>query len=274
MLFRLLFGVVLGILLSFSTSPSAQEAEDIFLYFYHKQPPFYIQNEYRAGGLSYDTAELLNAYSNGAYNFVTTLLPRKRLNHELTHWIKGGCIVVGSYHKECPNNWVVFWVTPTWGWGPNAENKYLWVELFPDADVIVSTPRTSIEYKDINSLRGYTMAAIHGHKYPRLIEQEIKTKRIKRQDSYGEDQLLSRIKLGRAHFALIQKSAIDFYFADPTFAKVNRHAFFVAPQPFKEFTLQVMIPPRRKDLFEFIQRTVNSDSWRDTLLTYNIQLKD
>lgn len=241
--------------------------EKVSLYFYHKQPPFYIQNEYHASGLSYDAAELLNAYSSGDYNFVTTLLPRKRLNQELSHWIKGGCLIVDT----CSNNWVVFWVTPAWGWGPNAANKYLWVDLFPDADLVVSTPAANIEYKDINSLLSYTMAAIHGHKYPSVIEREIENKRIIRQDSYGEAQLLNRIKLGRAHFALIQKSTIAYYFSDPEFAKANQNTFYISQKPFKEFMLQVMIPAQRKDLFELIRQVVNSLSWKDALLTYNIK---
>ena len=255
-----------SLLLLISTSAWA---ETIQVYFYHHQPPFLIGDEKNKQGLVYDVVSLMNKNPKPGLTFEVSSRPRKRLNEELADWISAAC---PAKPQGCNNSWVVFWVTPMWGWGEKADQRYLWVDLFPDKDVIVSPISNKVEYKDASSLAGKTFAGLLGHKYPPDIEGLINEGKLKRDDGADEEAVMKRIALGRADVGMMQNSALEYYFAHNEKLAKLKNDVYVAPTPLHSFTLQVMIPGNRPDLQAFLKEMKQNSGWNPLFAKYDIKL--
>lgn len=258
-LFLFLWGLVLAL-------PAG--AESIKLYLYHQQPPFVIGEPRDQRGLMFDLSELLNRHALPDTRFEPALRPRSRLNRELAPWISGECPGSAS---SCENNWMVFWVTPAWGWGAQAEQRFLWVDLFQDQDLIISGASRPIEYQGTSSLLGHSFAAMRGNYYPQGVEELMQQGRIARLDGNSQRSVLLRVARARADVGLMQRSAFDYYLAQDAELSSLRDQLYIARQPFEAFTLQVMIPADRPDLQQFLQEQKSTAAWREVFAHYGIQ---
>lgn len=243
-------------------------AEAIDLYTYHRQPPFVLEADQPQSGLTFEIAALLNRLAGPPASFVTKVLPRARLNKQLAGWIDGSCAAAGG---ACASNWVLFWVTPAWGWGEHAERRFLWVDLLDDEDLVVSSQRRKLEYHGAQSLIGSRFAALRGHHYPQGVAELMAQGKIKREDGDSARALLLRIRSQRAGVTIMQRSAVEYYLrSDPGLAS-GAAGLYVAPQPFKGFTLQVMIPPNRPDLHDLLQRAKADPAWGELFARYSLK---
>jgi polar amino acid transport system substrate-binding protein len=254
------------LLLAALVAPQAV-AETIKLYMYHQQPPFILGAEAEQRGLIYELSQLLERHAASATRFVPMIRPRSRLNLELQPWISNAC--PGA--TTCANNWMVFWVTPAWGWGPDAERRFLWVDLFADEDLIISRTNLKLDYQQPSSLIGYRFAALRGHFYPQGLEELMEQGKIIRLDGDSRVAVLFRVQQGRADVTLMQRSTLDYYLAQDAQVWRIREQLQVASKSFKSFTLQVMIPRDRPDLQQLLEQLKATQAWRELFLKYGLE---
>ncbi len=131
--------------------PFTVSAAPVSLYTYHRQPPFVLELEQRTG-LMFEVAALLNQQADAQHAYDARVLPRARLNQTLAGWLDGSCAGAGA--PGCDDNWMLLWVIPAWGWGEGAEQRFFWVDLFKDEDLVVSTQQYKVPYRNANSLIG------------------------------------------------------------------------------------------------------------------------
>jgi polar amino acid transport system substrate-binding protein len=243
-------------------------AAPINLYAYHLQPPFVLSMEQRTG-LMFEVAELLSRQVNAVHSFDVRVLPRARLNKTLAGWIDDHCAVAGA--TECDDNWILLWVIPAWGWGEDAEQRYLWVDLFKDEDLVVSTQQRKVAYRNANSLIGQRFAALRGHRYPQGVEELMQQGKINREDGNDVRASLMRIHSQRAEVTVIRRLAFNYYLQNDQQLKPIAADFYVAPQPFNQFTLQAMIPLTRPDLRDMLERAKADPAWGALFARYGIQ---
>jgi polar amino acid transport system substrate-binding protein len=251
----------LMLLLSFDT-------QAVEVYLYHIQPPFITDpNSTTLEGLAVDFTLLLNKQSsNGEPKYLLTPRPRARLNRELAPWIYGNC----SDTKVCNSDWMVLFVTPFWGWGDQALQRFEWVSLFEDADLVISAKNHPIEYDGLASFTDKIFGTVLGHKYPEPLEQMFKRGDSTRQDVARVSVAVERILLGRVDVAIIQKSHFDYLLTYSSKADEIKKGIHVATQPFKTFTLQVMLPPNRPDLMRDVEAVSQSEPWCHLLHQYGV----
>lgn len=254
------------LLLTALVAPQAV-AETIKLYMYHQQPPYILGSEGERRGLIYEVSELLERHAASGLRFAPVIRPRSRLNLELQPWISQACPGAAA----CASNWMVFWVTPAWGWGPEAERRFLWVELFVDQDLIISRANLEFDYQEPASLVGYRFAALRGHFYPQGVEALMAQGNVQRLDGDSRVALLFRVQQGRADVTLMQRSTLDYYLAQDAQVRAIQSQLRVAPKPFKSFTLQVMIPPDRDDLRQLLEQLKTTPAWRALFLKYGLE---
>jgi polar amino acid transport system substrate-binding protein len=256
---------VLLLLLALACSPSVV-GEHVRLYLYHLQPPFVLGDGTERRGLVFELGELLNRHAPPDLRFEVALRPRQRLNIELAPWIDSRC---PGDPEGCDASWMVFWVTPAWGWGAEAERRFLWVDLFQDQDLIVS--RHPLDYRGPESLRGLSFAAMRGHFYPRGLEELMRRGEVQRLDGDSWRSALLRVDKGRADVTLIQRSSFDYYLDhDEEVQRIGRQ-LHVATRPFDSFTLQAMLPSERADLQNFLLWLKADPAWRRTFARYGLE---
>lgn len=238
-------------------------AESVKIFMYHKQPPFVIEAANR-DGLIFEVVELLNQQSKSGDTFEVEILPRPRLNAELDGWRNNDC---QEKRTACNDDWVVFWVTPQWGWGENAAERFRWVDLFRDSDVLVSNKTNPI---DASNLVGHVFGAVRGHKYPPELENPINAGQLVRQDGNNEGAVLERLANRRVDVTMIQQSALDYLYRNDMSVRDLRDDLHVAE--FKSFMLQVMLPNTRADLETVIAQAKKSPEWKRLFDKYDIEI--
>lgn len=248
--------------------PSDTFASPVNLYSYHRQPPFVLELE-QGTGLMFEVAELLDKHAHSARAYDVRVLPRARLNKVLAEWIDGDCAGPGA--TRCDDNWILLWVIPAWGWGKNAEQRFLWVDLFDDEDVVVSTQRNKVIYRDAESLIGQRFAALRGHHYPLGVEALMQQGKIDREDGDSVRASLMRIHSRRAGVTVIRRLALNYYLQHDQQLAAIASDFYVAAQPFNKFTLQAMVPLTRPDLREVLEQAKADPAWRALFARYGIQ---
>lgn len=231
--------------------PFTVSAAPVSLYTYHRQPPFVLELEQRTD-LMFEVAALLNQQADAQHAYDARVLPRARLNQALAGWLDGSCAGAGA--PGCDDNWMLLWVIPAWGWGEGAEQRFFWVDLFKDEDLVVSTQQYKVPYRNANSLIGERFAALRGHHYPMGVEELMLQGKINREDGNDVRASLMRVHLRRAGVTIIRRLAFNYYLQnDPQLMSVAAD-FYVARQPFNQFTLQAMIPISRPDLRDVLER--------------------
>lgn len=243
-------------------------AKPVSLYTYHHQPPFVLELEQRKG-LMFEVAELLNRHASAAQPSAVSVLPRARLNKTLAGWIDGSCVGAGA--QACDDNWMLLWVIPAWGWSEHAPQRFLWVDLFADEDLVISTQRNKVDYRTPDSLIGLRFAALRGHFYPLGVEALMRQGKILREDGNDVRSSLMRIHSRSLDVAFIRRWALDYYLKHDAQIAAIAADLYVAPQPFNQFILQAMIPATRPDLRDLLEQAKADPAWAELFARYGLK---
>lgn len=242
-------------LLIFLTA-QALASPPVTLYVSHNQPPFVIDQDQQLG-LSYELAALLNRQQPETTRFHVQVYPRARLNQTLQPWISADCRQPGP---DCPSDWVVLWMNPQWGFGTEAEQRYLQVPLFEDADLILSPAAAPVVYQSPASLRGLRFGGLRGHTYLGIDELAGKGE-LQRLDSNTEEGQILRLLHDRVDAILLQQSTLHYYQAHSAPLREQLQQLYIAPVPFKRFRLYALIPEGRQDLQRLLETALKSPEW-------------
>jgi polar amino acid transport system substrate-binding protein len=91
---------------------------------------------------------------------------------------------------------VVAWVSPEWVKDKD-KTTYLWTAgVMDDANVILSSAKAKVDYKDPASLKGKQFGGIAGHKYAG-IDDLVAAGAVKREDAEKERNNLRKLEAGR-----------------------------------------------------------------------------
>jgi len=234
--------------LSCLASP-AFAAEAVTVYTYHNHPPFVLE----AGkGLSYDLADYLTRKSKGASTFKIEVVSRAQLDQLLaTPDFKG----------------VVAWVAPEW-FKDKDRTTYLWsTGVMDDANVILSSAKSRIEYKDPASLKGKQFGGIVGHKYSG-IDDLVAAGAVKREDAEKERNNLRKLDAGRIDATLLPRSTANYLLTEMELAT----KLYVAPTVQSSYTRHILVPKKAPDLQRLLNEAVadmpRDGGWQSTLAKY------
>ncbi len=239
----------------FSTAAGASP-ETIRFLTYHNSPPFIIDKELKLGA-TYELAEYLTQNSNGKYIFQTQVLPRNRLNKEI------------SVNCRC----VIPWVNPLW-FGDKNLKKYKWTTDYASgSNAVVSSIHQRFEYAGPESLFGKTTSALRGTVWVGL-GKHIKEGRIAHIEV---DSFLSSLKLvqaGRADVTIIPTSMAKYLVAENRLAgffhfSTKPHQIFL-----RHFLIATSDSQKNRILQEYIQTVTpylkDSPEWKARMARYGL----
>ena len=240
--------VVISIL--FASQALAANKSPIPLLTYHLKPPF-IVDEKTEQGLFYDLAKFLTKRS-GRYQFVTSYIPRKRLDYLLQQdELKG--LVVGA--------------NPIWFKDKN-EAKYLWLDtIYKDRDEFVSLKSNAFEFEGFASLTGLSIAGVSGYYYFGVNDMVSKGQAV-RVNTIGERQVLAMIRKKRAHVGIVSTSVFNY---------LRRHEglpniFHFSAQPHDAYDRRIFTSKENRTLFEHLKPIVSTMSqdpdWQKLIAKY------
>lgn len=236
----LLLGLLLG-------SGGAYAAETIHVYTYHLHPPFVIDS---GGGQSYELTAQLQAAANGRFDFQVSKVPRGRLNMLLENWIDGSC--AKGKKGGCDDNWILLWVNPKWGFGPDPDAYFHWVKINDDSNSIISLQSAPVLYERPDSLSGLKFGGISGHRYVG-VDELVASGRITRLDGSNERDNILKLYKKRIDVILLPTSTIRYFMRFDPFIPGFADQLFVAEKKHQEFTRNIMLPKSRNDLFKLIR---------------------
>lgn len=232
-----------------SLSSSALAAGPVTIYTYHNHPPFVLE----AGkGLSYDLAEYLNRKGKGT-NFKIEVVTRPQLDKLLA----------------APDfNGVVAWIAPEWV-KDKEKSTYLWTSpVMEDANVILSSTKTRLEYKDPSSLKGKNFGGIAGHKYGG-IDDLVTAGAIKREDADKERNNLRKLEAGRIDATLLPRSTANYLLTEMELGS----KLYVAPTPQSSYSRLILVPKKSPELQKVLNDAVaempKDGGWQATLTKYS-----
>lgn len=226
-------------------------AADLTLHTYHSTPPFVTGD---GKGLTYELAEYMTRKSNGALTVKVSVLPRGRVDRAVQAADFGGAVP---------------WVFPAW-FKDKDRTRYLWSEaLFPDENIIVSSPAKRIDYTGPDSLAGTRFAGVLGHAYAG-IDDLVKSGQIRRQDARNEESNLKKVAAGRADATLLPGSAADFLV--PQLGIADR--IHVSANPQSQYTRHLLLGKGSAELLRQVDAIVvemkNDPAWQEILKKYRI----
>ncbi len=103
------------------------------------------------------------------------------------------------------------------------------------------------------------------------VEELMLQGKINREDGNDVRASLMRVHLRRAGVTIIRRLAFNYYLQnDPQLMSVAAD-FYVARQPFNQFTLQAMIPISRPDLRDVLERAKADPAWAALFARYGIK---
>lgn len=236
--------------LALCASAWGQAEVRIELMSYHDHPPFVTGP---GQGLTYALAEELNRRGAPDFRFEVKMMPRARMNLMLQRWIKGDCPAA-----DCPDNWVVPWVNPKWGFIKGETDPYRWQPLLDDANEIISLKARPIDYRAADSLVGKRLAGIRGHRYLG-IDKLVEAGEIERIDGNRERDNLLKLLNNRVDAVLLPRSTIRFFFENDEVLAPREELFFVAEETHQRYMRYLMVPSNRGDLEHLM---VGLDHWK------------
>ncbi len=238
---------------------SQAASETINVYSYHNHPPFVTSP---GRGLTHDLVKLLNHQAQGRFRFQLRIVPRRRLNALLNPWISGRC---PSKTELCRTQWLVPWVNPQWGFGPDPQRRYDWRAILEDANSIISLRAQPVDYEGPESLDGLRFGGIGGHRYVG-IDERVAQGKIQRIDGNLERNNLIKLMQGRLDAILLPRSTIGYLLHRDPALDQHRARFYIAPTPHQSYTRYLMIPQGHQALARFIhQLRLDGDHWRAAL---------
>jgi len=243
------FAAAMGLAALASLSSSAFAAGPVSIYTYHNHPPFVLE----AGkGLSYDLAEYLNRKAKGSATFRIEVVTRAQLDKLLAAPDFSG---------------VVAWVAPEW-LKDKDKTTYLWTGgVMDDANVILSSTKAKLEYKDPSSLKGKQFGGIAGHKYAG-IDDLVAAGAIVREDAEKERNNLRKLEAGRIDATLLPRSTANFLLKEMDLGS----KVYVAPTAQSSYTRQILVPKGNAELHKLVSAAVadmgKDSGWQATLTSY------
>ena len=232
-----------------SISSSAFAAGAVTIYTYHNHPPFVLE----AGkGLSYDLADVLTRKSKGAATFKIEVVTRAQLDKLLATPDFSG---------------VVAWVSPEWVKDKD-KTTYLWTAgVMDDANVILSSAKAKVDYKDPASLKGKQFGGIAGHKYAG-IDDLVAAGAVKREDAEKERNNLRKLEAGRIDATLLPRSTANYLLKEMELVS----KLYIAPTPQSSYTRQILVPKRSPELQKLLNEALadmgKDGGWQATLTSY------
>lgn len=236
--------------LAFSAGLAA--AADVTLYTYHAEPPFVTGD---GKGLTHELADYLNKKTGGNPKFKVSVMPRSRVDQA----------VQGADFKDA-----VPWVFPVW-FKDKDKTNYLWSEpLFPDENIVVSTPAKKIDFAGPESLKGSSFGGVLGHNYAG-IDDLVKAGQIERTDANNEETNLKKVASGRVDATLLPASSANFLFPDLGIeSKV-----YVSKTPQSKYTRHVLVSKKNPELLKQLNGIIGEmkkdPAWLDVLKKYKIK---
>lgn len=247
---------VIGILAGIFSATAGASPETIRFLTYHNSPPFIVDKELKLGA-TFELADYLTQSSNGKYVFQTHVLPRKRLDKEI------------SIECRC----VIPWVNPLWFGDKNLE-KYNWTtDYMVGSNAVVSSIHKRFEYAGPESLFGKITSTLRGTVWVGL-GKHIEEGRIAHIEV---DSFLSSLKLvqaGRADVSLIPTSMARYLVAENKLAgffhfSTNPHQIFQ-----RHFLIANSNSQKDKELQNYIQSLMpylkTSPEWKARMARYGL----
>lgn len=239
-------------LLAFNTK-SALAAEYVPVWAYNPSPPFVLDQELETG-LSYDLAKLLSERSKGQYSFEIEVLPRPRLDLNLSNNEPG----------------VVFWVNNNWFGDPD-KIKFLWSDTLIEGSASVLSPTANpVEFDGAESLIGMDLVGVRGHVYG-PVDPLVEAGEISRKDVNSEESLIHFIASERAEVAIVAFSAAGYYIKD---LGVEDKVHYSA-KPHSEFNRYALVTSPLKHVLEYMDPVVNGfendAEWQGLLEKYGLK---
>lgn len=240
---------VLGLLLTLA-APARAEEPRLILYTYHFKPPFVIDVE-RREGLNFDFGEYVNR-KLGKTVVRTEYEPRKRLEER----------VAAPDFADA-----VMGVSPLW-FKDKEERRFLWTSAWMhDRDEVVSLQRAPVDYDGPESVRGKSWAGALGYYYYGL-DELTQAGGLRREDTYGEQQNLNRLLLGRVDFAVISRSTLNYLLGRQNV----EYRLYLSPKPHDEFERRILLAHSRTDMLKLLEPIVAAShqdpEWQATLARY------
>lgn len=243
-------GKLLALVVGF-VSFSCLSAQDlVYLYTYHKKPPF-IVSQVEQQGFYYDLAKLLSEQSD-KFNFKAIYVPRKRLDVMVLRENFDG-LVVG--------------VSPAW-FKDKEEKKFLWTQgFFSDRDEFVSLTSSPFEYSDSESLKGKVIGSVAGYYYFG-VNEGVRNGDIQRVNTVGELEVLKLIEKQRVDVGLVSNSVFKYLRK----AGVVNNVFHFSKQPHDEFLRRAFTTPNNsavhKEVVAAFARLEKSGKLQETIEQY------
>jgi len=243
------FAVAMGLAAMASVSTSAFAADPVTVYTYHNHPPFVVE----AGkGLSYELADYLNRKSKGNPTFKIEVVTRAQLDKLLAAPDFSGAVA---------------WVAPEW-LKDKDKTTYLWTGgVMDDANVILSSTKAKIDYKDPASLKGKQFGGIAGHKYAG-IDDLVAAGAVKREDAEKERNNLRKLEAGRIDATLLPRSTANFLLKEMDLGS----KVYVAPTAQSSYTRLVLVPKRSPEVHKVLNEAIadmgKDAGWQATLSKY------
>lgn len=229
---------------------SLDAKELVYLYTYHKKPPF-IVSQVEQQGLYYELANLLSEQSDN-YQFKTIYVPRKRLDVMVERDNFDG-IVIG--------------VSPAW-FKDKQETKYLWTQgFFRDRDEFVSLTSSPFEYDDVESLSGLVIGSVAGYYYFG-VNEGVRKGTIKRINTVGELEVLKLIEKQRVDIGLVSSSVFKYLRK----AGVVNNVFHFSKHPHDEFVRRAFTTknnqPLHQEVVEVLKQLESSGKLPEVIAMY------
>lgn len=208
-------------------------AEDVSLITYHGFAPYVAEEK---AGLTYDLADYLSRKSGGAYTFTVQVMPRKRLDEELS-----GAKPV-----------VVPWVSPAW-FGDADMTKYKWTgAVVQDSNAVISPKAKPVEYTGPDALSGLKLGGVAGHKYAG-VDPLVEAGKITREDANSELVNLKKVAAGRVDVTLMAESGAR-YMAKKEGVADQIH---FSGTPHSKYERRVFVSGNDAKLADYVTKTVN-----------------
>lgn len=231
-------------------------ANAIPVWTYHAFPPFII-NEQTETGLSYDLAALLTAKSEGKHQFKVEVLPRNRLDENLSSDDQG----------------IVFWVNKAW-FGDMDETKYLWSSaLLSDSNSVISRSSNPVSYESADSLVGMSLVGVRGHHYKDM-DELVKQNKVIRLNVSSEEAAIRFIASGRADVTIQSHSSAK-YFANSLDLENKLH---FSENPQSRYNRHILVQPQLQEVYKYIENFVTNlpanTKWNKLLEKYELSLEN
>ncbi len=242
-----------GLALALAASGSAVAAEDIPVWTYDTSPPYVIDQD-KETGLSYDFAKLLTERSDGKYLFEVEVLPRPRVDLNLTNNEEG----------------LVLWVNNAWFEDPD-KSKYLWTDtLIEGSASIVSPASKPVEYDGAESLIGMDLVGVRGHRYG-PVDELVAQDKISRKDVNSEESLMHFISSERAEVSVIAYSSASYYVK----ALGIEDKVHFSSTPHSVFNRYALVSPALEPVHSYMETLIkdleNDSEWLELLKKYGLK---